>query len=103
MIEPENVKEDAQYLLDDDCARFQDLMSERIGAGEDLQNYDHMLTCERCRALVHDLEQIAVAARELMGMEQEPSRELWEKLSQAIERGETPDDDPDELPLPAVN
>ena len=101
MIEPENVKDDPQYQLDDECARFQELMSERVGAGEDLQNYDHMLTCERCRALVHDLEQIAIAARELM--DREPSRDLWPTLSEAIERDDEPDDGPDELPVPAVN
>ena len=107
MIEPINFQNDSQDLLDDECAEFQSLMSERIGAGEDLQSYDHMLTCERCRALVHDLEQIAIAARGLMGMEEEPSGELWEKLTRAIEQDPIADkssgDDRDDLNLPAVN
>jgi|HubBroStandDraft_5_1064220.scaffolds.fasta_scaffold272069_2 hypothetical protein len=83
----------AEYdeTADQECAEFQALMPERIGAGEDLQTYPHMLTCERCRALVRDLEYIAQAAREFFPAEEvEPRDELWERLQAqlAIERGE---------------
>lgn len=73
---------------DQECAEFQALMAERIGAGEDLQIYPHLLTCERCRALVNDLESIADAARQLFREELEPETDLWPKIELAIERGE---------------
>jgi hypothetical protein len=74
--------------IDRECAEFQAQMPERIGAGEDLQSYSHMLTCERCRSLVRDLEYIAEAARELMPIEEEPREDLWNKIRIAIESGE---------------
>jgi hypothetical protein len=80
MFENENV--------DAECAEFQASMPERIGAGEDLQTDPHMLTCERCRSLVRDLEYIAEAARQLMPIEEEPRDELWANIQLAIERGE---------------
>ena len=83
----------AEYdeTADQECAEFQALMPKRIEAGEDLQTFPHMLTCERCRSLVRDLEYIAEAARQLIPIEEaEPRDELWERLQAqlAIERGE---------------
>ena len=75
-------------IADRECVEFQSLMPERIGAGEDLQTYPHMLTCERCRSLVRDLELIAEAAGRLMHIEEEPGDELWVKIQMAIESGE---------------
>jgi hypothetical protein len=80
--------QEAQIPTDAECAEFQALMPERIGAGEDLQTYPHMLTCERCRALVRDLESIAQAARDLFPIEAEPRDELWDQIQLAIKRGE---------------
>jgi hypothetical protein len=80
--------ESAIDQADVECVEFQALMPERIGAGEDLQTYPHMLTCERCRALVRDLEAIAEAARQLMPVEIEPREDLWAQIQLAIERGE---------------
>lgn len=71
-----------------ECAEFQASMAEQIGAGEDLQANPHMLTCERCRSLVRELEAIAEAARLLMPIEEEPRDELWANIQLAIERGE---------------
>lgn len=73
---------------DQECAAFQALMPERIGAGEDLQVYPHMQTCERCRALVRDLEYIAEAAKQLIPVEEEPREDLWAQIQMAIERGD---------------
>lgn len=73
---------------DQECAEFQALMPERIGAGEDLQSYAHMQKCERCRALVRDLEYIAEAARQLIPVEEEPREDLWAQIQLAIERGD---------------
>jgi hypothetical protein len=82
------VKDLEQEEIDQECAEFQALMSKRIGAGDDLQTYPHMLTCERCRSLVRDLEYIAEAARQLMPIEEEPHEDLWNKIQLAIESGE---------------
>jgi hypothetical protein len=85
MTEPEDFVQDN---IDADCAEFQASMPERIGAGEDLQTDPHMLTCERCRSLIRDLEYIADAVRQLMPIEEEPREELWANIQLAIERGE---------------
>ncbi len=74
----------AEQAIDQECADFQAQMPARIGAGEDLQTQPHMLTCERCRALVRDLEYIAEAAKQLMPIEEEPREDLWEKIQSAI-------------------
>ncbi len=68
------------------CVAFQAQMPEWIGAGEDLQTHPHMLTCERCRALVHDLEAIAEAARKLYHFEVEPPDDVWDQIQLALER-----------------
>jgi hypothetical protein len=85
---PGNSPQETQETIDQECAEFQALMPKRIGAGEDLQTFPHMLTCERCRSLVQDLEYIAEAARQLMPIEEEPRDELWAQIQLAIERGE---------------
>jgi hypothetical protein len=73
---------------DAECAEFQASMPNRIASGEDLQTDPHMLTCERCRSLVRELEYIAEFARQLMPVEEEPRDELWANIQLAIERGE---------------
>ena len=88
MSETDNQKPSELLDSNDDCVRFQEEMPERIAAGEDLQEHPHMLTCERCRALVRDLEDIAEFARSLMPIEEEPRDELWTQIQLAIERGE---------------
>jgi hypothetical protein len=80
--------EESQEMIDQECAEFQALMPKRIEIGEDLQTFPHMLTCERCRALVRDLEYIAEVARQLIPIEEEPRDELWTQIQLAIERGE---------------
>jgi len=79
---------ESDQAIDQECAEFQARMPERIGAGDDLQTYPHMLTCERCRSLVRDLELIAEAARQLMPIEEEPREDVWAKIQIAIESGE---------------
>jgi hypothetical protein len=85
---PNANRDPRQDRADAECAAFQASMPERIGAGEDLQTDPHMLTCERCRSLVRELEYIAEAARQLMPIEEEPREELWTNIQMAIERGE---------------
>jgi hypothetical protein len=72
---------------DQECAEFQALMSERIGAGEDLHAYPHMQSCDRCRALISDLEYMAKAIRDMIKpVEQDPTDDLWTKISRQLER-----------------
>ena len=49
------------------CQEFQQRLQVLVGAGEDLYGDPHLQTCQRCRALVVDLEKIAENARELFG------------------------------------
>lgn len=49
-----------------DCEEFQRRLA-LFGAGEDLYRDRHLQTCERCMALVVDLEEIAENARDLFG------------------------------------
>jgi len=88
VIDPDATQLNARELQDDECADFQAQMAERIGAGEDLQSYAHMQTCERCQAFVRELEEIARAAREFMGFELEPARDLWLDIDKAIKKGD---------------
>jgi hypothetical protein len=75
-------------LDDAECAVFQASMAQRIGAGEDLQADPHLASCERCRALLAELEFIVEFAKQVMPVEQEPRDELWSQIQLAIERGE---------------
>jgi hypothetical protein len=67
-----------------ECAIFQASMAERIGAGEDLQNNPHMLTCKRCRELMSELETIVGVIRESFPMEVEPHDDLWSKIESKL-------------------
>jgi hypothetical protein len=84
------------YLTESDsaeCAEFQGSMAQRIGDGEDLQTNPHMATCERCTALVRELEAIAEAARQLMPVDAEPDDDLWSKIESrlVLEESESPE------------
>lgn len=75
-------------LDDAECVAFQASMADRIGAGEDLQSDPHLEACERCRALLAELEFIVEFAKQVMPVEQEPRDDLWSQIQMAIERGE---------------
>jgi hypothetical protein len=66
---------------DQECAQFQASMADLVSNGEDLTNQPHVLTCERCAALVSELEAIAHAARLLMPVDAEPRDDLWSKIA----------------------
>ena len=68
------------------CAEFQAHMPELIDSGEDASDHPHLRDCVGCRALFHDLESIARAARDLFPT-QEPPDTLWEKVDSAIRAG----------------
>lgn len=66
-----------------ECADFQSRLPDMIGAGEDLSQHPHIMSCELCRALLADLETIAEAARQLFPAV-EPPDALWENIESAI-------------------
>jgi hypothetical protein len=85
MTEP--IMQPSNFLTEADsaeCAAFQASMAQRIGDGEDLQTNPHMATCERCTALVRELEAIAEAARQLMPIDAEPDEDLWSKIESRL-------------------
>jgi hypothetical protein len=67
------------------CAAFQAQLPELIGAGTPLVFHPHIQNCDCCRALLHDLESIAEAARRLLPSE-EPPDELWKQIEAAIKK-----------------
>ncbi len=69
------------------CAEFQAQLSELIGAGEDAAAHPHVQGCDRCRALLAELETIAEAARQLFPSV-EPPDEVWTQIESAIKREE---------------
>jgi len=66
------------------CEEFQAHLPELIGAGVDVSNHPHLLSCDLCRALLTDLETIAAAARELFPIEDPPDR-VWQQIESAIQ------------------
>ena len=76
-------------IADQECAEFQSLMAERIGAGDDLYAYDHMKSCPRCPALLQNLEYMAESIRlALQEPVLEPDDDLWRKIEDKIKLGE---------------
>jgi hypothetical protein len=67
------------------CAEFQAQLPELIGSGEDVASHPHVLGCDRCRALLAELETIAEAARQLFPSV-EPPDEVWTQIESAIQR-----------------
>ena len=79
------------------CAEFQGQLPDLIGSGEDAAAHPHAQDCERCRALLADLETIAEAARQLFPSV-EPPDEVWEHIESAL-RGEPEEEAGPETPL----
>ncbi|MGA2752506.1 MAG: hypothetical protein ABSE53_01975 [Terracidiphilus sp.] len=67
------------------CAEFQAQLPELVGSGEDAAAHPHLMDCDRCRALLADLETIAEAARQLFPSV-EPPDEVWAHIESAIKR-----------------
>ena len=67
------------------CEEFQAQLPELIGSGEDVSAHPHLQSCDRCRALLAELETIAEAARQLFPSV-EPPDEVWEQIESALKR-----------------
>lgn len=73
------------------CAEFQAQLAELIGSGVDVANHPHLKSCNRCRALLSDLETIAEAARQLLPVV-DPPEDLWQHIESAIKNEESSPD-----------
>ncbi len=69
------------------CDEFQEQLAELIGSGAKISDHPHIQTCDRCRALLSDLETIAEAARQLFPVV-EPPDDLWKQIESAIQSEE---------------
>jgi len=69
------------------CQEFQEQLPDLIGSGADLASHPHLQSCDLCRALLHDLETIAEAARQLFPIQQ-PEDALWDRIESAIRKEE---------------
>jgi predicted anti-sigma-YlaC factor YlaD len=67
------------------CEEFQAQMSEMIGSGQDASTHPHLQNCERCRALLADLQTIADAARDLFPTV-EPPDAVWTNIESALKQ-----------------
>jgi hypothetical protein len=68
------------------CEQFQAQLPELIGSGQCV-NHPHLRQCQRCKALLADLETIAETARQLLPIV-DPPDELWEQIEFAIQEEE---------------
>jgi hypothetical protein len=73
----------------DDCAAFQDQLPSLFEAGEDLTNHPHLQSCEKCSALVRDLEYIAQQAKLLLPIH-DPSPAVWDNIQTALKKEKEP-------------
>jgi hypothetical protein len=65
------------------CEEFQAQLSELVGSGEDASAHPHVQSCDRCRALLAELQTIADAARQLFPSV-EPPDEVWANIESAL-------------------
>ena len=72
------------------CAEFQARLPELVGPGKDAARHPHLEGCERCRALLADLETIAEAARQLFPTVEPPDK-LWDQIESAIKKEASPE------------
>jgi hypothetical protein len=65
------------------CAEFQDHLPELFESGVDLNEQEHLKSCEQCSALVRDLEYIAQQAKLLLPIH-DPSPAVWENIQTSL-------------------
>ena len=66
-----------------DCAEFQDRLPELFENQANLNEEEHLKHCEKCAALVRDLEYIAQQAKLLLPIH-DPSPTVWDNIRSAI-------------------
>ena len=66
------------------CEEFQSQLPELVAAGQEIQNHEHLKTCDRCSELLAELEYIAGIASDLLLPVYEPGEAVWRKISASI-------------------
>jgi hypothetical protein len=64
------------------CEEFQAQMPELVGSNS-IHEHPHLKTCERCSALLADLEYIAQSLTDFFPL-QEPRDEVWKKIQDGM-------------------
>ena len=64
------------------CTEFQARMPQLMA--DDIHSHPHLALCDRCSALLHELEEIGIAAKNLLKPEYEPSDDVFKKLLSRI-------------------
>jgi hypothetical protein len=66
-----------------DCEQFQEQLPQLMESG--LHGHPHLQTCQRCAALIEELEYIAGFAREMLPL-YEPPDKVWDNIRIQIGR-----------------
>jgi hypothetical protein len=72
------------------CAEFNARMAQLIAAGEDIFAHPHVRKCRLHRALLHDLETIAKAAKQMFP-EVDPPDTVWDGIQTKLAQGHPSD------------
>ncbi len=70
------------------CEDFQGQMPELMGSG--IHQHEHWKTCERCTALLEELEYIARIAGDLMLPVYEPGDGVWKRITDSLQQDVKP-------------
>jgi DNA-binding IclR family transcriptional regulator len=65
------------------CEEFQEQLPEMFESGRALDSEEHLKSCEKCAALVRDLQYIAAQAKLLLPLH-DPSPAVWEKIESKL-------------------
>jgi hypothetical protein len=74
---------EAMMTSEQPCADFQEQLPELFESGANLNEQEHLKTCEQCSALVRDLEYIAQQAKLLLPIH-DPSPAVWENIQTSL-------------------
>ena len=66
-----------------DCERFQEQLPQLMESG--IHDHPHLRTCQRCTALIDELEDIAEAAKAILPL-YEPPDKVWDNIRTQISR-----------------
>jgi hypothetical protein len=70
------------------CEEFQAQMPELMSGN--IREHEHLETCDRCNALIDELEEIGMAARQLLNPDYEPPTLSWDKIRARIGEENSP-------------
>ena len=80
---------EAMMTSEQPCADFQEQLPELFESGANLNEQEHLKTCEQCSALVRDLEYIAQQAKLLLPIH-DPSPAVWENIQTSLSGDKNP-------------